>query len=66
MCFTQHSISEWTFLDLAWIIPQAAMSPSDIPITIVFAEHISLGDKIEMYLTSLIPGGFKGSHWDLI
>ncbi|KAG8769545.1 hypothetical protein FRC12_004897 [Ceratobasidium sp. 428] len=57
--FRQHSNE--TLLDFASIIPLSAKCPSDIPITIVFAQRIELGNRLMTYLTNLLPETIKGA-----
>ncbi|KAH7325533.1 hypothetical protein B0J17DRAFT_537503, partial [Rhizoctonia solani] len=48
--FIKHSFSGDNFLDVAWVIPQNARRPSDIPITVIFVEHIDVGNRIDNFL----------------
>ncbi|KAG9091512.1 hypothetical protein FS749_016479 [Ceratobasidium sp. UAMH 11750] len=64
--FLQYSTSGREFLDLSWVIPRSVREPSDIPTTIVFIEHIECGNRVDAYLTSLIPKSFVGNRGRLI
>ncbi|KAG8732565.1 hypothetical protein FRC11_012576 [Ceratobasidium sp. 423] len=64
--FIKHSFSGDDFLDLAWVIPRSARRPSDIPITVIFIELIDSGERLDRFLTSLLPPDFVGDPRKLI
>ena len=53
--FLDYPTSSTTFLDLAWLIPPSAVSPEDIPKTLIFCEKIELGSRVHTFLQHLLP-----------
>ncbi|KAG9074586.1 hypothetical protein FS749_013828 [Ceratobasidium sp. UAMH 11750] len=54
----QHTSNK--MLDLATLIPLSATSASDIPITVVFAQRIELGNRLMTFLTNILPKTIQG------
>ncbi|KAF8601733.1 P-loop containing nucleoside triphosphate hydrolase protein, partial [Ceratobasidium sp. AG-I] len=56
----QHATSGEDFLDYTSLIPLSARAASDIPITIIFAQRIELGNRLMRYLTNILPNNIQG------
>ncbi|EUC54489.1 DEAD/DEAH-box helicase, partial [Rhizoctonia solani AG-3 Rhs1AP] len=56
--FFQHPVS--SMLDFSTIIPYNMRSINEIPITIIFANTISFGRSLRLYLTRLLPSFLTG------
>ncbi|KAJ7320908.1 P-loop containing nucleoside triphosphate hydrolase protein [Mycena albidolilacea] len=54
--FYQHPTSQKRFLDLSFIVPIDMVEAADIAPSIVFANFISRGDELLIFLDTLIPG----------